>query len=189
MTTYTTPIFDRTVDDISARTAKAFFNLSDWMRVYGNAQIVNAIVSALNGHIAFDTVVEPTITTIPTVTELNTLLANIERLRVGSGLPPIEGITSIKHDWIEGSAADAPDYLDANDWEKVLDVIFHSVVLSTDYRVYCGVAGAGQPRLYQARWRVHGWVPDSVSPVRRARTGVATTNTGLTRNNSFRRYD
>lgn len=184
---YKTPITDRTLTDITTKTAKAFFNVADWVRIYGNAEIINAIVSELNGAITFDAITEPTVTRIPTVADINILLANIERIRINSGLPAIDGLVSIKHDWLEGSAADAPDYLDVNTWEKVLDIIFKSVLLSTGYRVYCGVANVGQPRLYQHRWRT--WtIETSALPFRSPRTGIAVTGASIKQNNSFRRY-
>ena len=59
---YKTPITDRTLTDITTKTAKAFFNVADWVRIYGNAEIINAIVSELNGAITFDAITEPTVT-------------------------------------------------------------------------------------------------------------------------------
>lgn len=186
---YTTPITDRTALDVTNKTAKAFFNVADWQRIYNNTQVTKALVDLLLSiNITFNTVVTPTILTIPTVTELNTLLANIERIRIASNLPSITGLTEITSAWLAGSSVDAPDYLDVNEWEQVLDIVFAVIGYSVEYAVYCGVAAVGQPRFYQHRFRQYTWVADAVSPVRRARTGIATSASGLTRNNSWRKY-
>lgn len=186
---YITAISDRTALDITNRTAKAFMNVADWQRIYNNAQMADTLVSfLLSTGITFDAIADPTITTIPTVTQLNTLLANIERVRVASGLPAITGLVEITSIWTAGSAANAPDYLDVNTWEQVLSIIYLTIGLSVEYSVYCGVSATGQPRFYQHRFRQYGWVLPSPSPVRRARTNAAACGAGLTRNNGFRRY-
>lgn len=186
---YKAPIIDRSLADIAARTSKAFFNASDWQRVYGNAEITNALVAYLTKvSIQFDIIPDATIATVPTVSELNALLANIERIRVSAGFPAINGLVEIKDDWAAGSAATAPDYLDANDWERVLDILISTIGSLTEYVVYCGVSAAGQPRFYQHRFRQYDWVQAAETPLRRARTNVAVTGAGLTRNNGYRRY-
>lgn len=190
MTHYTTPIYDRTLADVESQTAKAFLNVVDWLRIYNNTEIVNEILNTLlSSTVTFDTVTEPTITTIPTVTQLNTLLANIERIRVAACLPTIEGVSAIASDWVAGSSEDAPTYLDVNEWEKVLDVVFSCLAPAADYTVYCGVGAVGQPRFYQHRFRRLVWVAPSATPIRTPRTNSAICGVGLMRQNGFRRYD
>lgn len=188
---YIPGITDRTELDVSGRTAKAFINVVDWVRIYNNAKIASLIVSFLiDQEIQFDAVETPVITKIPYVADLNKLLGNIERARAAAGLPAIPGLVEIKDDWLSGSAPATPTYLDANDWEKVIEVIFNSFAASLDFRVYCGVAATGQTRFYQNRWRVYpNWVQDSLTPVRRNRSGISISGAGLTRNNLGRRYD
>jgi len=191
MSKYTTPITDRNNTDIATRTAKAFINILDWSRIYGNSHITKLLLDFLYGSsTVFTELTTPVITTIPTVTEINSLLANIERIRIVAALPTIAGLSEVKDDYIEGSSADAPDYVDANLWENVLDIVHSKVVLSAEYVIYCGLATVGQPRFYQHQWRQFaGWVGVSGSPVRRARTNQAICNAGLKRNNGYRRYD
>jgi len=188
---YTPGITDRTELDVSGRTAKAFINVIDWVRIYNNSKIINLIVEFLNDQeIEFNEIETPVITKIPYVADLNTLLGNIERARVAACFPVIPGLVEIKDDWLSGSAPTTPTYLDANDWEKVMEVILQSFAAVLDYRVYCGVAATGQQRFYQNRWRIYpNWVQESVSPVRRNRTGIAVSGAGLTINNLGRRYD
>lgn len=189
MTKYITPIYDRTASDITSQTAKAFFNVADWVRIYGNAEIVNEVINTLLSiGVTFDTVTTPTITTIPTVTQLNTLLANIERIRVAACLPEITGLTAITSAWTAGSSADAPTYLDVNEWEQVLDIVFSMISHSVEYQPYCGVFAVGQPRFYQHRFRQFNFVSPSATPTRKPRANAASTGTGLTRQNGFRRY-
>jgi hypothetical protein len=187
---FVTPITDRTAADIAAKTAKAYLNILDWVRIYGNAEYVNWLLEYLSDvEIEFNTLTEPTITTIPEgAGDINELLENIEQIRVWSGIASYGGMTEIKDDWFSGPAAAAPDYEDVNQWEETLEIIHEAIFRSSDYRIYCGVATAGQERFYQHRWR-RMWVLPSTSPVRRSRTGVAMANAGLTRNNMFRRYD
>lgn len=188
---YIEPITDRSATDVTNKTAKAFLNVADWLRIYQNQQVVKAFVDfILSMNITFSPFAVPTITSVPNITMLNTLLENIENIRQAEGLPIIEGIDeAINHDWGEGAGADAPDYLDVNQWEYILDAIYNSIGTVLDYRVYAGVCNAGQPRFYQARWHTFAWVQDAVSPVRRARAGVAKANGTLTWNNGFRRYE
>jgi hypothetical protein len=187
---YVPPITDRTAEDIATQTDKAFFNVADWVRVYGNAELVKTIVEiVLSISITFDAVAEPTTTSIPTVAAFNTLLANINRIRLNSRLSGIDGLVAVNENWTAGISEDAPTYDTVNEWELVLDLIRDNIYLSiTYYTVYCGVANAGQPRFYQSRWRQYNFVLPSLTPVRRARTGNATCGVGLTRNNYFRRY-
>jgi hypothetical protein len=186
---YVEAITDRAQTDIDSLTAKAFFNVIDWQRIYNNSQVAKAIVDfLLSINVSFDELTEPSITTIPAVTEINTLLANIEAIRAASGLPEIDGITEIFSDWQEGPGANAPDYLDVNEWERILEALIRSFPAMIDYQIRCGVSATGQIRFYQYRFRRLTFVPDDPSFVRRSRTGIANSGVGLTRNNSFRRY-
>lgn len=122
---YTTPVTDRTAADIVAKNSKAYFNVADWTRVYNNSQLVNSLVTVmLDERITFDTLTAPTIATIPTVTDFNTMIANIERTRfeVAANTPIVA--VEIKDDWAAGFNQDAPDYIDANLWESTLDAIW-----------------------------------------------------------------
>jgi hypothetical protein len=187
---YQAPVTDRAAADITGRTAKAFINMVDWARIYSNAQFIHTLLETISGYgVTFNAITAWTVTTIPTVAEFNILLANIERLRLASNLPAITGFTEIKDDWIAGTAAESPDYVDANLWEFVIDTIYHGVYRATAYGIYCGVATAGQIRFYQHRWREYpDWVPDAGSPTRKARAGIAIAGAGMMRNNKFRRY-
>jgi hypothetical protein len=187
---YIEPIYDRTADDIANRTVKAFFNVADWQRIYNNAQVTRLLVEYLRGAtITFDAVTEPTVMSIADATALNTLLANIERIRLASGLDTISGVTEVASDWAVGVNTDSPDYLDVNQWEQVLHIIFNLIAPLTEYVIYSGVSATGQPRFYQHRFRQFSWVVPSASPVRSARCNVSESGTGMTRNNKFRRYD
>lgn len=186
---YIEPITDRAESDITNQTAKAFLNVVDWQRIYNNSQVAKAIVDfLLSVNVTFDNLTAPTISTIPTVTEINALLANIERIRAASGLPEINGIAEIFADWQEGAGANSPDYLDVNEWEQILEYLVRSFPAMLDYQIYCGVASVGQIRFYQNRFRRLTYISDDPAFVRRARTGISNSGVGLTRNNGFRRY-
>jgi hypothetical protein len=121
---YTTAITNRTATDITNRTSKAYFNVADWNRIYNNAQLVNALATIkLNQAILFTTLSEPTISTIPSITNFNALLANIERVRLAMvGLIP--SLIEIKNDWIAGVNQSVFNYTHVNQWESALDSVW-----------------------------------------------------------------
>lgn len=123
---YVTPITDRTAADIAALNSKAYWNVADWTRVYGNSQLVNSLAAImLDDVIAFTLLSTPTTTTIPSVTDFNNFLTNIETVRLAVAGEAISGTTtSIKDDYVAGVGQEAPDYIDANLWESTLDAIW-----------------------------------------------------------------
>jgi len=186
---YIEPVIDRSAEDVANRTVKAFFNVADWQRIYNNEQVTRLLVEFLRGvSIDFDTLSAVTTATIADAAALNTLLLNIERIRLESELTFMPGMDAVASDWGVGTGADSPDYLDANHWEEVLHIIFNMLPGLVESMIYCGVSATGQPRFYQHRFRQFGWVKPSASPVRRARCAVAAAGAGLTRNNGYRRY-
>jgi hypothetical protein len=128
---YITPVTDRTALDIATLTSKAFWNVADWERVYGNSQLINSLASIMiDENIAFDILTTPTITTIPVVEDFNTFLANIERIRVAANSVFPVGVyipgtsTEIKDDYEAGPQGASPKYTDTNLWESTLDAIW-----------------------------------------------------------------
>jgi hypothetical protein len=129
---WTTPVTDRTALDITNRTAKAFLNVADWIRIRDNAALLASILG-----VSLDTVATPTTTTFPSVTELNYLCHNIERLRAALPLP---SLTPIKYTWLEGNKV-APKYTDVNQWELTLLTIEQYFERR---KPRTGIAGAGR---------------------------------------------
>lgn len=131
--TYTIPVTDRAQSDVAAQNSKAYLNTSDWTRIYDNALYVNGMFfDILYIPITFDTISAPTTATVTTKTMLNTLLANIERMRLYAATHYSAHITDplfveIKDDWDEGHTASAPDFTHVNSWEKVLDIMYHAI--------------------------------------------------------------
>lgn len=186
-----TPVYNRTATDIANLTDKAYFNVSDWARIYGNAVIVYQIISiVLEVDIEFVYLAIPDMSTIPNVISFNFLLANLNRIRVASGLPFIVELATLNENWLAGKYAVTPTYEDVNKWERFVDLLRSKFVSGLiEFWIYCGVSAAGQPRFYQHRWREYPFVADSVSPVQLARAGISTCGVELLRNNMFRRYD
>ena len=154
---YTTPITDRSAADIAAKNSKAFFNVSDWTRIYNNSSETNsAIDTALGLSIAFTTLTTPTNATIPTVSEINSFLANIERMRsaLSSNIADSEFV-EIKDDWIAGQSNSAPNYTHVNSWGKVIDIIYqvYKPTYVTERVPICGVAQCGTGLLRQNMFR------------------------------------
>ena len=122
---YTTAVTDRTAADVAAKNTKAYFNVADWSRIYRNAQLVNSLVEiSVGAPNSFPVITAPTITSVPSLTDFNTLLLSIENFRTASA--PIEAVapTAITYDWIAGVAYPSPKYTDVNLWESTIDAIW-----------------------------------------------------------------
>ena len=183
------PITDRTSSDIANRTAKAFFNVVDWLRIDNNTRIVHVLAEALLGvGVDLTSLPEPTTATIPDVEDINAFVGNIEAARKVGGLPGALGMVPLVDDYGGGSGTDAPDWQDVNAWERNLDILHTYLVHAAAYRVGCGIAEAGQARFFQSRFRAVPLVPAVASPARRARCDAAICGTGAMRQNKFRRY-
>jgi hypothetical protein len=148
------PITDRTITDINTRTSKAFFNVADWIRIDGNNRELQTLIeNLLSLVVSLETLTPPTITHFPTAEEINALIENINRLREAACLPEATGATALKSDYLNGNGTSAPNYEAVNAWEEVQRLIYTLLPNASQYKVYCGVAATGQPRLWQARFR------------------------------------
>jgi len=157
------PIYDRVLSDITNKTAKGYFNVLDWERVYNNVELLHILeVLILTSGTTFNAIATPTMSTIPTSVDINTLLENLEAIRIEFAPAPV-GPVVLKTDW---GGQQSPTYKEVNDWER-------NIVLLLAY-IIDGYTD---------------WIPDSGSPVRRTRTDVGICGVGLTRNNGWRRYD
>lgn len=130
---YTTAVKDRTLADIATRTSKAYFNAADWTRVKGNARITkNLAEPLLSINVPWLGTVDVTTASIPTVSNVNALLTNIENLRLavaGESIPNTD--TEIKDDWAAGVSGTSPTWQDANLWESTIDAIWQYLNGST----------------------------------------------------------
>lgn len=125
---YITPITDRTAADVTAKNSKAYLNIVDWNRIYNNSvETHDYILAKIGADVDFDELNEVAIDDIPNKTDLNTLLTNIENMRVWEEGVFSLGLDEVKDDWDEGYSADAPDYEDANLWEQTIDDIYNAV--------------------------------------------------------------
>lgn len=151
---WVSPIFDRTITDINNRTSKGFFNIADWTRINGNTAEIKALVLSILGvTIATATLTAPTTSTHPAAADINALIGNIELVRAGACLPVAIGLVDLKQDYQAGNGAIAPNYVDVNNWERNLNLIYTLLPNVADYKVYCGVSAVGQPRFWQNRFR------------------------------------
>jgi hypothetical protein len=151
---WVTPVTDRTAADVTARNAKAFLNVADWVRIDGNTTVVQAqILSLLGVTVTLTDLTAPAITDFPDVADINSLAENIDLLRIASGIPASTGMLEITHDYQAGPAATVPNYVTVNAWENDLLLIYTLLPKTVETFVYCGVAGCGQSHLWQARFR------------------------------------
>lgn len=123
---YTTPVTDRTYADIAARNSKAFFNVADWTRIKGNEYITRSLAEILLSiSVSTTPIADVTTVTIPTASNVNPLLTNIENLRLAvAGLSIAGTSTEIKDDWATGMSAASPTFADVNLWESTLHAIW-----------------------------------------------------------------
>lgn len=123
---YITPVTNRTSTDIIAKNSKAYFNITDWQRIYDNTFLTKSLAEILlSSNISVSTLTEPTITTIPTAANFNALLTNIETLRLAVAAESIVGAQTVINDaWETGLFKPAPDWEDANLWESTIDAIW-----------------------------------------------------------------
>ena len=186
MSKWIDPIYDRTQGDIDARAAKAFFNLLDWARIYGDTRQIQAVVNVM---LALDIPVtdqaQPIITTIPTVESINAMIADIERLRVAAAMPT-SLVTPLKVDYKAGPSQDAPDFNAVNAWERDIYLIRALLATAAEQALYCGAFNCGQDRLVANGFRTwRGYVADANNLYRLPRMG-ASAGAGLTRQNRWR---
>ncbi|RPJ29439.1 MAG: hypothetical protein EHM33_00910 [Chloroflexi bacterium] len=125
---YVPPIKDRALSDVTTPTSKGYFNVADFTRIYGNAKLASGLAAAMLGTpIAFTVIAVPTTTKNATtiLADLNTLLGNIEVLRLAVAGESIPGTTAeIKDDYVAGPTQPAPDYINVNLWESTVDAIW-----------------------------------------------------------------
>lgn len=182
------PITNRIAQDVIDRAQKAFFNVSDWIRITGNAETVVALVEITTSlRIPFAALPVPTKYTIPTVAELNAFLVNIDANRIAQNLH-IWGLQPIDTEYIGGVSGSSPMFEEVNTWERNLAIVRNFIFDHIAYRISCGVASSGQAHFWQVRFRDFVYVPDLPTPVRSPRSGFAICGTSFTRQNQYRRY-
>jgi hypothetical protein len=124
---YVTAITDRVLSDVTPPvTAKGYWNVTDWERVYGNFILVKTFVEiVMPTTVAFTALGHPNTAVITQVSEFNFFLENIENLRLAVASESIPGTTvEIKDDYVAGPGEPAPRYTDANLWESTIDAIW-----------------------------------------------------------------
>lgn len=145
-----TPVTDRTNADILAKNSKAYMNVSDWARIYDNAEYLKGLAETLLAEAVTFTVIDaPTITTIPTDADVNNLVTNINNINEIVGLT---SIPTLKNDWV-GNAFPAPNYMQVNQWERNLLAMYNYLSALVPYYAITGVAVCGSGPLWNNRFR------------------------------------
>jgi hypothetical protein len=185
---WTTPITDRVLADVTNRTSKGFWNTVDWLRIDNNVVYVKTLISVLQSiNVTYTDLPDPTVTTIPKAADINDFVENIEALRLASNLPVSAGAVALKTDYTSGESSETPDYEDINAWENNLLVLYTYLIKTATYEVFCGVAEAGQERFWQNRFMTP-FIPATLPNIRRFRCGVGICGRGLTQQNGMRGY-
>ena len=151
---WVTPITDRVLSDITTPTSKGYFNVADWERIDGNVDVIKAMLDAADYlDIPLNTLITPTITTIPDVDDINDFIENIVLLQESASLPIGLGLVTLTYNYVGGANFTVPDFEDVNDWENNLLILYDVLPRVIDYQIHCGVAAVGQLRLWQNRFR------------------------------------
>ena len=143
---FTTGITDRSAIDLVNKTSKGYINISDWSRIYANGLYLNGLFNTFLGvTIPWTTISTPTYTTDGTAAMFNTLLTNIKNLWSYYGLT-ITGIIEPKTDYIGGPGSVAPTYIDINNWETDLALLYAFILVANKARqprtglAHCGAS-------------------------------------------------
>jgi len=154
---YVTPITNRSAADLLAKNSKAYFNVADWARIYGNAQYVNAEIQTKTGWVVpFITATTPTTSSIPAVSDFNNLLANIEAMRqyvcaaMSIVIAPFYTLV-----WVAGPGNLAPSYIDVNQWESVIDQIKTNMDNYVGVFIRSGLGISGSSLVQSHRFRTY----------------------------------
>ena len=133
---YTTPVYDRTLADVVAKNSKAYLNVADWQRIDNNAQETVSFVNlALGGSLTLSAIAAITTASIPDTDDLNDIAGNIELMRawVDTNFTITDpDFTEVKDDYVSGAK---PNYASANQWEKVLDIMYLFATTLTEYNL------------------------------------------------------
>ena len=135
-------IYDRTQSDVTNKTPKGYYNTSDLNRVEEWCRYLADELNNAGYNITITTKTNWTSSDLRTASDMERIRTNIRALMAG-----YHYITSIY------SNADQFNYVKANNWEKILDEIYHLMWGMEDWYVYAGVSNAGQNRLWQHRFR------------------------------------
>lgn len=150
-------IFDRTQEDVTNKTEKGYYNTSDLNRVESWCRYLADELNRVGYNITITTKTDWASTDLRTASQMERIRTNIRALMTG-----YHYITTIE------ANAENFDYIKANNWEKILDEIYHLLWGMEDWYVYSGVANAGQNRLWQNRFR-HYYI-EPVTPLYEALT-------------------
>ena len=117
---YITPIFDRNSNDILQKTDKAFFNVTDYLRIDNNIRYAKELIERVHGEFQLETIEEPSIGDIINPEDINILVRNI--IAVQDKAIFVNTQKYKLSDQYEQNGM-FPDYFEINKWEKVLDII------------------------------------------------------------------
>lgn len=140
-------IFDRTQADVDNDTWKGQYNISDLNRVETWCGYLAEQLNNYGYAITITTKTDWTQLDKRKANEMERIRSNIKKIMTG-----YHYLTAIEPN------ADFFNYVKANNWEKILYEIYRLIGGMGNYFVYSGVANAGQPRVWQNRFR-HLYVP------------------------------
>ena len=135
-------IYDRTISDITNKTAKGYYNYNDINRIEEWSGYLRDILKDEGYSVTFTIKTNWAYGNMPNNNEMERIRQNIKKLMDG-----FHSITPILEQ------ADLVDYNRANNYEKILSELKGMYDGLTGYYVHSGVAKAGQGRFWQNRFR------------------------------------
>jgi hypothetical protein len=145
-------IYNRTLADVNNRTWKGYYNASDLNRVESWCRYLADELNAVGYNINITTKTNWSQTDMRTASEMERIRTNIKAIMTG-----FHYITTIY------ANANDFNFVKANNWEKILDEIYHLLWGMENWYVHSGVSNSGQNRLWQHRFRQNFSVPTITS--------------------------
>jgi hypothetical protein len=120
---YSAPVFDRTQTDVDNKTAKGYFNATDWYRIFENSFVARDLIFANEGEtFVFDYLGYVRRQDTPQKSQLNRLIENVRQC-VELVSPDYSGGFHRMRTWGEGNV-NSIKFTDLNDIEENLSLIF-----------------------------------------------------------------
>ena len=121
-----TPITDRTATDIATKTSKAYINVADWSRIFGNMNEVNDLMVGLGMITDITSLIAPDIDTFPWADDILDLQTNIYNLGVEllHENPGVVTLAALTKNFTGGMGGVMPTYIDVNNWESNLLIMY-----------------------------------------------------------------
>lgn len=128
-------VFDRTQQDVTYRTSKGLYNVSDIARI-------NSYIEYLANNLNLDlTIITPNLGEALTLSKIQTIINNVNEIRDKWYVATDTPTTPVATNW---------DYVKANNIEKILQALYEFMVSVKNDKLYSGTFRAGSHIKFRA---------------------------------------